>query len=87
LSVSEEIAALQALHGQQGYLVIGSIKPLPLGPIDMKVWSSDEAYRKARWKVIGESTREEFEQQAQFIFGRGSGYRFGQYFYCVCALD
>ena len=87
MTVPEEIAALQELHALKGYLVIGSINPLPLGPIDLKVFSTDEAYRAARWSVIGESTREEFEEQAQLVFGRPSGYRCRTYFYLVAALD
>ena len=87
MTVPEEISALKELHGQQGYLVIGSVEQLPLGPIDTKVWSNDEGYRAARWSVIGESTREEFEQQALTVFGRQSGYAAAQYFYRVSALD
>ena len=87
MTVTEEIAALQELHSQQGYLLIGSINPLPTGPIDLKVWSTDEAYRAARWTVLEQSTREEFEQQAMLAFGRESGYRVAQYFYRVVALD
>ena len=87
MTVPEEIAALQELHALRGYLVIGSINPLPLGPIDLKVWSTDQAYRAARWSVIGESTREAFEEQAEMVFGRPSGYRAAQYFYLVAALD
>ncbi|HEX4811052.1 MAG TPA: hypothetical protein VH325_19085 [Bryobacteraceae bacterium] len=87
MTVTEEIAALQALHGSQGYLVIGSIEPLPAGPIDPRVWSKDDAYRAARWRVIGESTRERFEEQAWVVFGRTSGFGAAQYFYLVSALD
>jgi hypothetical protein len=87
MTVPEEIAALQELHARQGYLVIGSITPLPLGPIDLKVFSTDAAYRQARWSVIGGSTRREFEQQAQIVFGRDSGVPNMQYFYRVSALD
>lgn len=87
MTVHDEMAALQALHGRQGYLVIGSIDPLPEGPIDPRVWSKDDAYRAARWRVIGESTREEFEEQAWSVFGRDSGYGIARYFYLVAALD
>src|ERR1700741_154838 len=47
VSISEEVAALQDLHGRQGYLVIASVEPLPLGPIDLKVHSEDCAYHQA----------------------------------------
>jgi hypothetical protein len=87
MTVAEEIAALQELHALRGYLVIGSINPLPLGPIDLKIWSNDEAYRAARWSVIGESTRADFEEQARLVFDRPSGYHAAQYFYLVAALD
>ena len=87
MSISEEVAALQDLHGRQGYLVIASVEPLPLGPIDLKVHSEDCAYHQARWSVVGESSRMAFEEQARLVFGRDSGLRRMQYFYRVRALD
>ena len=87
MTVTQELAALQELHARQGYLVIGSVKRLPPGPIDPKLFSNDEAYLQARWSVIDESSRSDFEAQAHFAFGRGSGVGFMQYFYRVYALD
>ncbi|HZS55902.1 MAG TPA: hypothetical protein VFA65_15985 [Bryobacteraceae bacterium] len=87
MTISEEVAALQSLHGLQGYLVIGSVDPLPLGPIDLKVHSNDCAYYQARWSVVGESSRHAFEEQANSVFGRDSGLWRMQYFYRVRALD
>lgn len=87
MTISDEFAALQALHGRQGYLIIGSMDPLPLGPIDLKVRSHEEAYYQARWSVIGQSSRGAFEEQAQSLFGRDSKLPRLQYFYRVCALD
>lgn len=87
MDVVQEIAALQQIHGQQGYLVIGSVKPLPSGPIDLQLFSNDEAYLRARWSVIDESCRSDFEAQAQLAFGRCSGVGFMHHFYRVYALD
>ena len=87
MTISEELAALQDLHGRQGYLIIASAARLPLGPIDVKVHSDDHAYHQARWSVVGESSRIAFEEQAQLAFGRESGLRRMHYFYRVRALD
>jgi hypothetical protein len=87
VTISEEVAALQDLHGRQGYLIIGSVDPLPPGPIDLKVRSTDHAYYQARWSIVGESDRVAFEEQAHLVFGRDSGLWRMQYFYRVCALD
>jgi hypothetical protein len=83
----QELAALQELNGRQGYLIIGSVAPLPPGPIDLKTRSDDDAYCQARWTVIGESSWADFEEQALWAFGRESGLRRMRYFYRVCALD
>jgi hypothetical protein len=87
MTIPEEVRALQQLHALQGYLVIGSVKPLPTGPIDLKLYSNDEAYLQARWSVMGESCRSDFEAQARCAFGRGSGLGCMLYFYRVYALD
>lgn len=87
MSIQEEVTALQQLHALQGYLVIGSVKPLPPGPIELELYSNDEAYLQARWSVIGESCRSDFEAQARWAFGRSSGLGRMHYFYRVYALD
>jgi hypothetical protein len=87
VTVAQELAALQDLNGRQGYLVMGSATPLPLGPIDFTVRSNDDAYHQARWSVIGDSSWQAFEEQALSVFGRESGLRRLRYFYRVRALD
>ena len=87
MTTSDEVAALQALNGRQGYLIIGSMDPLPMGPIDLQVLSHEDAYYQARWSVIGHSSRVAFEEQAQSLFGRDSRLPRLQYFYRVQALD
>lgn len=76
----------QEYYAKHGHLVMASVRPEPMGPLNSSDWNEDEmtAYR---WMVMSVATREDLEAQNLIIDGHSRIDHRYRYFYRIVAMD
>lgn len=81
-----DLTAEMKLYAELGYLVMASNRPMAIGPFEDNDWNEEEM-AEFRWKVIGNSNREELAEQNRRLGVGTKIHPSFRWFYRIEAMD